>query len=342
MWLISELLISFVNTEITICITTYNRPELLKESLKSVLNQSYKNFRVIIGNDFIDQKITFESLELEFDERIKIINHNENLGEIANGNFMLNLCETEWFCYLSDDDLLHPSFLEELILIKEKENGVTAIFPNFFIGKSVEKNFYLKTKNKYECFFESNVFIKEYLTNKITLIGCYGLINTQVLKKVGGLPILSNDENIYSDFVLPIMLCRHGKIGWTNQKLVFNRVHGQSRSINTTFSNLIQSQDNVYEMVNSAMNELRLTRKECELVNFELFKRFAADQIFNLSKDSKISFIDFIKTFIYRQLLIVVPKISINLKFIYIIKVKILLLKGIIRRLRSLAFSRLL
>ena len=59
---------------ITIGLTTYNRPKLLKETVQSVLNQKYKNFKLIIGNDYPESKVTFETLEIDYDSRIDIIN----------------------------------------------------------------------------------------------------------------------------------------------------------------------------------------------------------------------------------------------------------------------------
>ena len=74
---------------ITIGLTTYNRPDCLKESVLSVLNQKYKNFRLIIGNDFPESKVTFETLGIDKDSRIDIINFEENIGEIDNLNYLL-------------------------------------------------------------------------------------------------------------------------------------------------------------------------------------------------------------------------------------------------------------
>lgn len=75
--------------KITIGITTYDRPEFLKEAVNSVLNQSYKNFELIISNDFIEAPISFSSLGIKSDSRIRIVNQKKNLSEVRNMNFLL-------------------------------------------------------------------------------------------------------------------------------------------------------------------------------------------------------------------------------------------------------------
>ena len=59
--------------KITVGLITYNRPLLLKRALKSVLNQSYKNFEILIGNDYPDNKISFKSLGIKKTKKSKFI-----------------------------------------------------------------------------------------------------------------------------------------------------------------------------------------------------------------------------------------------------------------------------
>ena len=42
---------------VTIGITAYNRPALLREAVLSVLNQAYGNFELLIGNDYIEKEL---------------------------------------------------------------------------------------------------------------------------------------------------------------------------------------------------------------------------------------------------------------------------------------------
>ena len=71
---------------VTIGIVTYNRPDLLREAVLSILNQTYGNFELLIGNDYIKTPVTFDTLGINPNPRVKILNYSSNLGEIDNMN----------------------------------------------------------------------------------------------------------------------------------------------------------------------------------------------------------------------------------------------------------------
>ena len=57
---------------VTIGITSYNRPDLLREAVLSIINQTYINFELLIGNDYIKTPVTFNMLGIDPDPRVKI------------------------------------------------------------------------------------------------------------------------------------------------------------------------------------------------------------------------------------------------------------------------------
>ena len=42
----------------------------------------------------------------------------------------MSLSKSEWFCYLADDDIIHPNFLEYLFNDVESKENLVAIYPN--------------------------------------------------------------------------------------------------------------------------------------------------------------------------------------------------------------------
>ena len=65
---------------ISIGITTFDRTDLLIQSVKSALSQTYANIEIIIGNDNQARKLSLESLGLAHDLRVHIENHSKNLS----------------------------------------------------------------------------------------------------------------------------------------------------------------------------------------------------------------------------------------------------------------------
>ena len=213
--------------KITIGLVTYNRPELLKRAVKSILNQSFKNYILLIGNDYVDSKITFKSLGVKKNNKIKIFNHKTNLGERNNLNFLLNKSKTEWFCWLGDDDYLHKDFFKILINGAKKFNKqkIVACYSNY-------SRKHLKNDKKKKDFkiYNKNEFLLGFTSKRIRLIGTFGLLKTKYLKKINGINktgLSFKQDNIqtghypYCDPLIPIMMSNFGKIIWLDEKLVF-------------------------------------------------------------------------------------------------------------------------
>ena len=73
---------------VTVIMSTFNKENILIDSVKSILNQTLSNFEFLIMDDFSNDS-TYEILA-EFekqDERIKIFRNNQNKGLTKSLNF---------------------------------------------------------------------------------------------------------------------------------------------------------------------------------------------------------------------------------------------------------------
>lgn len=231
---------------ITIGIVTFDRIELLKRSINSVLNQTYKNFIILIGNDNPNIKLSLNDLGISHNNKIKIFNNKKNLGERGNLNNLLNNSKTEIFCWLGDDDYLHKDFFKILINQFEKNNKIVASYSNYsraILKKKLDRSRY-ETYDKYD-------FLEGFTSKKLRLIGTFGLIKTKYLKKIGGIHKTGTSFKIknkithhypYCDLLVPILLTKFGKISWIDKRLVF---------LNTDIKS-ISSRTDDYHAYNSA------------------------------------------------------------------------------------------
>ena len=109
---------------VTICITTYNRKELLPFTLKSVINQTYQDTEILIiddySNDGTQELITKELLKI--DSRIKYIRHENNKGLAAARNTAIFHASGKYFTFIDDDDQWKPNFVEEFVQLAENYN----------------------------------------------------------------------------------------------------------------------------------------------------------------------------------------------------------------------------
>ena len=66
---------------ISICLSALNMENYIKQNILSILNESFQDFEIIIINDNSSDKTELIIKEIQIDDdRIKIINHNENFG----------------------------------------------------------------------------------------------------------------------------------------------------------------------------------------------------------------------------------------------------------------------
>ncbi len=99
---------------VSVIIPTHNRPDRLGTALKSVLNQDYQDFQIIVVND---GTCPVEAVVAEHnrDGRITLVNHARNRGLAASRNTGLRLAIGKYICYLDDDDRFLPHHLRTLV-----------------------------------------------------------------------------------------------------------------------------------------------------------------------------------------------------------------------------------
>jgi GT2 family glycosyltransferase len=102
-----------LNDLVSVTIVTYNSGRFIKRCLESVLEQRYPN-REIIVIDNASTDGTTDILE-QFDDRVKIIYNEENIGFAAAQNQAINLSMGDWILTLNPDVLLLPGFIQELV-----------------------------------------------------------------------------------------------------------------------------------------------------------------------------------------------------------------------------------
>jgi glycosyltransferase involved in cell wall biosynthesis len=99
---------------ITTIIPTYKRPKLLKRAIISALNQTYTSIKVRVYDDASDDETEEIVREyIEKDNRVIYHRHKQNIGLLQNYRYSLSELKTDYFSFLSDDDVLFPWFYEE-------------------------------------------------------------------------------------------------------------------------------------------------------------------------------------------------------------------------------------
>lgn len=110
---------------ITVIMSTYKEDErLLRESIESILNQTYKDFEYIIILDYPDNdvhKSVIEEYALK-DDRIHFYINEKNMGLTDSLNRGLSLCHGEYIARMDADDISLPDRLERQMKYLEKNH----------------------------------------------------------------------------------------------------------------------------------------------------------------------------------------------------------------------------
>lgn len=109
---------------VSVIIPTYNRAQLISETIDSVLNQTYKRVEIIIIDDGSTDK-TEEVVKKKNDERIKYFKFGHSGLPAVARNQGLKLAKGEYVSFLDSDDLWYPQKLKRCL--KELESGVDLV-----------------------------------------------------------------------------------------------------------------------------------------------------------------------------------------------------------------------
>lgn len=95
---------------ISVIIPVYNGEKTIKQTIESVLNQTFKDFELLIINDG-SQDATLEIIQAINDERIQVFSY-QNSGVSASRNRALTKAKGEFISFIDADDLWTPNKLE--------------------------------------------------------------------------------------------------------------------------------------------------------------------------------------------------------------------------------------
>ena len=128
------------NCMFSIIIPVYNAEKYIETTVKSILNQTYKNFELLLINDGSNDnsKQICEELSKK-DSRIRFFDR-VNEGASKSRNYGIEKSSFEYICFLDADDYVENNMLQEYVKILEKYKNVEMITCGFFYEILDEKN----------------------------------------------------------------------------------------------------------------------------------------------------------------------------------------------------------
>ncbi|MEO8415622.1 MAG: glycosyltransferase family 2 protein [Ginsengibacter sp.] len=204
---------------VSFCISTYKRPEFLKQQLISLSQQTLPNFNVVICDN--DPLASAEGIVKEFSDKRFFYYHNtKNLGMILSFNRSIEKAVTPYIVMLTDDDHVDPEMLLEFKNVADKYPGYPA---------------YLGCKRKHTLSKQIEIFDKENYVFQLldpdkteTILWSSCLLETETVKQFGGIPDFGSPH--FADHAL-LALCGKHRGG-----VFTNNVYGSLASHDQNFS----------------------------------------------------------------------------------------------------------
>jgi len=182
---------------ISVIVPTFSRSEMLPRALTSILNQSYKNFEIIVVDDngmgSLDQESTYQSIIKFLDNtNVRYVAHEKNLGGSEARNTGIRNAEGRYITFLDDDDEYYVSKLETQLKFYQDK------FPddNGFINGQIDvaKNGKIVRTTKSSVEYDHLLFsaVSEKILGTPTFF-----IPKEILVKNGGFPIIAKGQEWY-------------------------------------------------------------------------------------------------------------------------------------------------
>lgn len=200
---------------VSIVLPVYNGAENLRESIESVLKQTYKKFELIVVNDCStdDTELVVKEYQKK-DSRIRLLNNEVNLKLPNSLNRGFESALGEYWTWTSDDNIFLENAIERMVEVLEN-NHTDMVYTDYqkidAEGNILEEN--CAEELKWIC-----------CTNPI---GACFLYTREIAQKVGG---YNPDMFLAEDYDYWIRIFRTGKIFFLKESLYQYRVHAGSLS----------------------------------------------------------------------------------------------------------------
>ena len=266
---------------VSVLIPCYNHEKFVADCLKSILNQRYSNYEVIICDDKSDDRsvdVIWEQKKLFDEQNIRfVVQKNEsNLGITRTINRMLPEARGEFIKLIASDDMLMEDYMSDMVVLLNKNPTIQFAFSNCI--KVQEDSIYPVTQNKMivpllQQFpdYKNNVFERVYLN---TFIPAPTLIfRKSVLMEMGGYDESIGIEDL--EMCLRILSKYPNGIGALEKSSVYYRCN--SNSISSVQKNKGLRKRGYFMYVNSRAIAKKYRRQVSRKVYYKrMFRLFVA------------------------------------------------------------------
>ena len=209
---------------VNIIMTCHNGEKFIELAIKSLLDQTHKNWQLIFYNNFSNDK-SLEIAESFQDKRIKCFTSSKllNLGQIR--GLAIELCKGEYISFLDVDDYWNDRKIEKQIKRFQENQNIDLIYSNYYIVKKNIESKKIKILNRGIC---PEKLIESYIDGNPLTAWLTVMIKAECIKKLE----YSFDKNLHiaSDMDFFMRLSLYCNMDYIEDYLAYYRIHDNNES----------------------------------------------------------------------------------------------------------------
>lgn len=284
--------------KVSVIIPTYNRENLVLESIRSVFAQTFADFEIIVVDDGSTDN-TREILQ-PYLSKIKYIYHR-NTGQSFARNLGILASEGEYLAFLDSDDIWEPKKLKIQVEILNKEKNIGLIFTNFKKfdkGRIIFESRFDIYKLLYQIPIEKadgyNIFKKKVfreLLEETWIFTPTVMVRKECFAKAG---LFNPDIRFSEDWELFLRLARHFYFAYIDRPLV--KVRSHSENISEDLLERLLGEIEVLRLVNATYPNLnnsilKIISSQLSLRQYSAgYQYFSRGNLYEARKQFRLSF----------------------------------------------------
>jgi glycosyltransferase involved in cell wall biosynthesis len=211
--------------KISVIIPTYNRVHLIGKAIKSVLNQTYQDFEIIVVDDGSTDN-TEEVVKSFTDIKIHYICHKHNRGASAARNTGIKVSRGEYIAFLDSDDEWLPEKLDKQMKRFNNESSEVGVVytGDYYIDEKDKKVKKVHIPRK-EGYIYEELLAGNYIGTPSAL-----LVKKECFTKAG---LFDEDLPACEDYDMWFRIAKYYKFRYVNDLLVICLIHNNQMTGNS-------------------------------------------------------------------------------------------------------------
>jgi glycosyltransferase involved in cell wall biosynthesis len=216
-----------MSPRLTVVVASHNRPEYIEQTIASILEQDYSDFRLVIAENSTDDRVA-NFLASRFPQ-VTVRRRQPPLSSAENYYKILSELDSEYTMLFHDDDYLSRKNALSEMMEFFSDKDVIAVAGNAFhlYEKSPTKKLFFGDKKNLNFKSPKEIF-ERYLKGTIAPFPSYIYKTSILLKNYSDYPRFKKYNDIYSI----TSLVNFGQVVWLSDPVMYYRIH--TRNDNST------------------------------------------------------------------------------------------------------------